>query len=122
MFRAGILEKRGKSRAPFFVKIRRLQFAMPGCSSTSFTLIGLLAYSSAVMTRYLLLACAFLPFAAVAADAPAFTSKELSASPTTNWITNGGTLFNQRYSPLNQINTTNVRDLKAEWRTHLNGS
>ncbi|HEY6457575.1 MAG TPA: hypothetical protein VIY90_20035 [Steroidobacteraceae bacterium] len=35
---------------------------------------------------------------------------------------NGGNLFNQRYSPLTQINRDNVKDLKARWRTHLDGS
>src|SRR5437016_12257405 len=29
-----------------------------------------------------------------------------------DWITNGGNLTNQRYSTLNQINTTNVKQLK----------
>ena len=42
--------------------------------------------------------------------------------PTTEWLTNGGNLYNQRYSPLTQINTDNVKQLKAVWRVHLNGS
>jgi alcohol dehydrogenase (cytochrome c) len=46
----------------------------------------------------------------------------LTALPTTGWITNGGNLYNQRYSPLNAINRDNVKDLKGVWRTHLNGS
>ena len=54
--------------------------------------------------------------------APAFTAAQLRALPTNGWITNGGTLYNQRWSPLTQINRTNVKDLKANWRTHLNGS
>nr|PZN67305.1 MAG: quinonprotein alcohol dehydrogenase [Pseudomonadota bacterium] len=54
--------------------------------------------------------------------APAFTPAELSAPPTTGWLTNGGNLFNQRYSPLAQINRDNVAQLKAKWRTHLAGS
>ncbi len=45
-----------------------------------------------------------------------------SALPGNDWITNGGNLFNQRYSPLTQINRDNVRDLEAQWRTHLDGS
>ena len=63
--------------------------------------------------------------AAVAAElptAPAFTAAQLTAPPTSDWITNGGNIFNQRYSPLTQINRDNIKDLKAEWRTHLNGS
>ena len=35
---------------------------------------------------------------------PAFTSDQLTALPAQDWITNGGTVFNQRYSPLEQIN------------------
>ena len=49
----------------------------------------------------------------------AFTAKELTALPQQEWITNGGTVFNQRYSPLDQINRSNVADLKGVWRIHL---
>jgi quinohemoprotein ethanol dehydrogenase len=54
--------------------------------------------------------------------APAFSDRELTALPHDAWITNGGNLYNQRYSPLAQINRGNVQNLKAEWRTHLEGS
>ena len=54
--------------------------------------------------------------------APAFTSDALSALPTTGWLTNGGNLANQRFSPLTQITRSNVANLKAVWRTHLDGS
>jgi len=54
--------------------------------------------------------------------APAFTAKELLAQPKTGWPTNGGNLFNQRYSPLTAINRNNVSQLKGVWRTHLHGS
>lgn len=54
--------------------------------------------------------------------APAFTAQQLTAPPQTGWITNGGNVFNQRYSPLTQINRDTVQDLKANWRTHLDGS
>jgi quinohemoprotein ethanol dehydrogenase len=54
--------------------------------------------------------------------APPFTAQQLRALPTSDWITNGGNLFNQRYSPLTAINRDNVKDLKGVWRTHLNGS
>ena len=50
---------------------------------------------------------------------PAFTADELTALPEQDWITNGGTVFNQRYSPLDQINPSNVSDLKGVWRIHL---
>jgi alcohol dehydrogenase (cytochrome c) len=52
-------------------------------------------------------------------NSPAFSSSALASLPTTNWITNGGTLANQRYSPLTQINTGNVARLKGVWHVHL---
>jgi quinohemoprotein ethanol dehydrogenase len=53
---------------------------------------------------------------------PAFTAGQLLAPPTTGWLTNGGTLWNQRYSPLAQINRDNVARLQAQWRVSLRGS
>ena len=57
-----------------------------------------------------------------AADLTAFTAKELTDLPVGDWLTNGGNILNQRYSPLAEINTGNVAALKADWQTHLNGS
>ncbi len=51
--------------------------------------------------------------------APAFTARQLLAPPASGWITNGGTLFNQRYSPLTLLNRDNVAGLKALWRTGM---
>jgi alcohol dehydrogenase (cytochrome c) len=75
------------------------------------------------------LAGLLLPLIAVAAaptrditPAPAFTPLQLMAAPTDNWITNGGTLYNQRYSPLKLINKSNVTSLKGQWRVHLDNS
>ncbi len=42
--------------------------------------------------------------------------------PTGGWPTNGGDIFNRRYSPLDQINTGNVGELKGVWRARLDGS
>jgi quinohemoprotein ethanol dehydrogenase len=56
------------------------------------------------------------------APAPKFTAKQLTAPPTDGWYTNGGTLWNQRYSPLDQINKDNVANLLAVWHTKLNDS
>jgi PQQ-dependent dehydrogenase (methanol/ethanol family) len=53
---------------------------------------------------------------------PKFTAAELTAAPTTGWLTNGGNVYNQRYSPLARINKDNVAKLQPVWRTHLNGS
>ena len=51
-----------------------------------------------------------------------FTAEHLTAAPTTNWPTNGGNLYNQRYSPLTAINRATVAQLKGVWRAHLRGS
>jgi len=51
--------------------------------------------------------------------APAFKAAQLMALPTDGWITNGGTLFNQRYSPLKLLNRDNVAGLKGLWRTSM---
>lgn len=60
--------------------------------------------------------------AALAQSSPAFTPEQLRTLPTDAWITNGGSTYNQRYSPLTQINRDTVANLKAEWRVHMNGS
>ena len=54
--------------------------------------------------------------------APAFSADDLMEEPTEAWLTNGGTLMNQRYSPLDEIDTDNVGDLKGVWMTDLGGS
>ena len=75
------------------------------------------------LTTELLLLVAILPGSAFAADeiarAPAFSAKQLTALPREGWITNGGNVFNQRYSPLTRINRENVGDLRALWRTSM---
>ncbi|HVY65307.1 MAG TPA: PQQ-binding-like beta-propeller repeat protein [Gammaproteobacteria bacterium] len=57
-----------------------------------------------------------------AAAPPKFTAKQLTAPAGDHWITNGGNIYNQRYSTLALINKGNVAQLKPAWRTHLNGS
>jgi len=59
---------------------------------------------------------------AAISPAPAFTGAELAAAPRKDWPTNGGDVFNRRFSPLTQIDRTTVASLKAVWRTRLNGS
>ena len=63
-----------------------------------------------------------LPAARDLPRAPAFRAKQLTELPRAGWHTNGGTLYNQRYSPLTQINRDNVANLKADWRASLSGS
>jgi alcohol dehydrogenase (cytochrome c) len=55
-------------------------------------------------------------------DANSFSPASLVALPTTGWLTTGGNLYSQRFSPLTQISRRNVRNLKAVWRTRLDGS
>src|SRR4051794_16750383 len=54
--------------------------------------------------------------------APNFTADDLSALPEDDWPTVGGNLGNERYSPLDQIDTSNVSQVKGMWMTHLGGS
>jgi alcohol dehydrogenase (cytochrome c) len=61
-------------------------------------------------------------FAQSILKSPAFTAAELVRQPAQNWVTNGGNIYNQRYSSLGQINRGNVAQVKAVWRTSLNGS
>ena len=51
-----------------------------------------------------------------------FSAVALTAPPTMGWPTNGGNLYNQRYSPLKTINRDNVAQLKGVWRARLRGS
>lgn len=89
------------------------------------------SYRCSVLTSICLIALMLLPArqgsaqqagAAGISRAPAFSAQQLAAPPIRDWLTNGGSLFNQRYSPLKRIDRSNVANLKAVWRTHLNGS
>ena len=64
------------------------------------------------------------PFISQAAEFSQIRPDEetLSELPTTNWLTNGGDLFNRNFSALTEINTNNVNQLVPAWRTHLDGS
>ncbi|HEX5418763.1 MAG TPA: PQQ-binding-like beta-propeller repeat protein, partial [Gammaproteobacteria bacterium] len=53
---------------------------------------------------------------------PSPTGNKAVPFPTDGWPTNGGDLFNRRYSPLTEIDRSNVARLKGVWRTHLGGS
>ena len=72
------------------------------------------------------LACSFVGLGTACsqepATAPALTSERLAAWPTDGWLTNGGNIYNQRYSPLTAIDRANVAELKGVWRTRLGGS
>ncbi|MFT3864911.1 MAG: PQQ-binding-like beta-propeller repeat protein [Solirubrobacterales bacterium] len=51
--------------------------------------------------------------------APEFTSEELFEEAGKNWITNGGSTSNTRFSSLDEINTENVKELKGDWMTKI---
>jgi len=51
-----------------------------------------------------------------------FSPEALVQYPTTSWPTNGGDLYNRRFSPLTELTKDNVANLKGVWRTHLKGS
>jgi alcohol dehydrogenase (cytochrome c) len=53
------------------------------------------------------------------ATAPAFSADELAEQPGDNWITNGGSTTNDRYSTLDEINTENVSQLKGDYVTKI---
>ena len=56
----------------------------------------------------------------LAACAPPDTS--LVPPPADGWPTNGGNWYNQRYSPLTEIDRSNVANLKGVWHARLEGS
>jgi quinohemoprotein ethanol dehydrogenase len=56
------------------------------------------------------------------AKAPDFSADDLTALPKDDWPTVGGDIGNERYSPLTQISTSNIAQVKGVWRTHLKGS
>jgi quinohemoprotein ethanol dehydrogenase len=55
-------------------------------------------------------------------QSPPFSASQLTALPTDGWITNGGNVLNQRYSPLVEIDRGNVAELRPVWRIGLDGS
>jgi alcohol dehydrogenase (cytochrome c) len=82
---------------------------------------------TSVLVAVVVASAAVLTYAQARVDgnitpAPPFAPRDLTAFPTTGWPTNGGDLYNRRYSPLSQINRDNVSQLKAVWRTRLGGS
>ncbi|MEO6376613.1 MAG: hypothetical protein ABIO37_01205, partial [Caulobacteraceae bacterium] len=54
--------------------------------------------------------------------AQAFTAKSLAPVPTGNWATNGGNVYNQRYSALTRLSKATVKNLKAVWHADLDKS
>ena len=76
-----------------------------------------------ILAASTLTAVSFLSLSiATGTSAQAFSTDALVQAPTDGWLTNGGNLFNQNYSPLDQINRENVGQLKGVWQTRLRGS
>jgi len=71
----------------------------------------------------IVLGLTLMPSSSFAQAAPTVrpTQQELASvrAAGKDWITFGGSTFNQRYSTLDQINTTNVQTLKGAWMTRL---
>src|SRR6202453_535555 len=93
------------------VRARSFPVSMAGLSGSWIT-----------MRRWHVLSMVLLAAYSQAAESPAYTAKQLTALPLGEWLTNGGNIYNQRYSPLTEITAGNVGKLKADWQTHLNGS
>jgi quinohemoprotein ethanol dehydrogenase len=66
-------------------------------------------------------AALMFPSTLLAQQSPRPSTKELAQTKTggNDWVTFGGALNNQRYSTLDQINTSNVQGLKGAWLTRL---
>ena len=67
-------------------------------------------------------AAILFPASSLAQPGPrTITTQELRQTQTggKDWITYGGALDNERYSTLDQINTSNVSQLKGAWMTRL---
>ncbi len=50
------------------------------------------------------------------------TSEELAQPAAGEWLTNGGSLSNSRYLTLDEINTSNVANLRGVWLVRLSSA
>jgi alcohol dehydrogenase (cytochrome c) len=73
------------------------------------------------LVAVLLVAALVLPASSSAQPVGRPTDQELGSarSAARDWITYGGSVFNQRYSTLTQLNSGNVGQLKGTWLTRL---
>src|SRR3954451_19329615 len=56
------------------------------------------------------------------ASPPKFSAGDLSETAGDNWPTNGGSTMNQRYSSLDEIDDSNIGQVKGVWLKHLDKS
>jgi PQQ-dependent dehydrogenase (methanol/ethanol family) len=50
---------------------------------------------------------------------PAFSTSQLTAAPGNDWLTSKGDIWNRNFSSLDQINQSNVSQLKLAWHTRV---
>jgi PQQ-dependent dehydrogenase (methanol/ethanol family) len=50
---------------------------------------------------------------------PAFSTSQMTATPSNDWVTAKGNALNQQFSGLSQINQSNVSKLKLAWHTRV---
>jgi PQQ-dependent dehydrogenase (methanol/ethanol family) len=50
---------------------------------------------------------------------PAFSNSQLTAEPSSDWVTSRGDIWNRQYSSLTDIDKTNVSKLKIAWHTRV---
>src|SRR5262249_34922135 len=50
---------------------------------------------------------------------PAFSTDQLTALPGNDWLTSKGDIWNRQFSSLEQINQSNVKQLKLAWHTRV---
>jgi alcohol dehydrogenase (cytochrome c)/quinohemoprotein ethanol dehydrogenase len=53
------------------------------------------------------------------APIPAFSADDLTAEPSSDWVTSRGDIYNRQYSSLDLINKQNVSKLKVAWHTRV---
>jgi quinohemoprotein ethanol dehydrogenase len=67
------------------------------------------------------LAVAIGAFAAIRdiSPIPAFTTDQLTAAPSDDWLTSRGDIYNRQFSSLDSITQSNVSQLKVAWHTRV---
>ena len=81
-----------------------------------------LDHAASIVVRILLFLRPLARRCGKAQERDPFSPAALMQAPITEWRTNGGSLSNQRYSPLAALNSSNIAGLKGVWHTRLRGS
>ncbi|MGH2927694.1 MAG: PQQ-binding-like beta-propeller repeat protein, partial [Solirubrobacteraceae bacterium] len=83
--------------------------------------IGTLLVASLLLT-VLHVSGARIPARAAIPTTPDLTAAQLASPAGANWLTNGGSVSNDRYSSLGQVRAGNAAHLRGVWMTRLRGS